>query len=44
MPELTYNLAENVDIIVMLNLFQGKQNTEYGQFPSGGFVRVRAYF
>ena len=43
-PDLTYNLAENVDIIVMLNLFQGKQYTEYGQFPSGGFVRAMAYF
>lgn len=43
-PELRYSLAENVELIAMLNLFQGGPGTEYGQFPSGGFVRVRVYF
>lgn len=43
-PEMIYNLTENTDITIMLNLFSGKDSTEYGEFPSGGFIRLRAYF
>ena len=43
-PKVTYNLAENVVITAMVNLFEGRSGTEYGQFPSGMFVRARVYF
>jgi hypothetical protein len=43
-PKLTHNLAENVVITAMFNVFEGRQGTEYGQFPSGMFVQAKVYF
>ena len=43
-PKVTYDLAENVVITAIVNVFEGRSETEYGQFPSGMFVQARVYF
>jgi hypothetical protein len=43
-PWLTFDAAENLEVHIAGNLFLGDDGTEYGEYPVGGFVRVRIYF
>lgn len=43
-PKVTYNIAEDVVITAMINAFEGRSGTEYGQFPPGMFIQARVYF
>ncbi|KPJ60186.1 MAG: hypothetical protein AMJ46_07635 [Latescibacteria bacterium DG_63] len=43
-PSLSYNIAENVDLLFNLNLFSGDEASEFGSADHLGFLRVTAYF
>lgn len=43
-PWLIWDAEENLELNFSLNLFFGKNGTEYGEYPNGGLIRCRVYF
>jgi len=44
-PMLTYNIFENVDVMLYGNIYTGKEGTAYARnMGNGGIARVRVYF
>jgi hypothetical protein len=44
-PTIQYNLFENIDLTLMLNLYLGDEGKVYSsRMGNGGFLRCRAYF
>ncbi len=44
-PMLNYNMFENVDITLMLNLYTGEEGKAFNsKFGNGGFIRANIYF
>ncbi len=43
-PWISWDAATNLEISMAGNMFIGENGSEYGEYPSGGFVRIRVYF